>query len=177
MNPGIVIAARLGTKGGGGDRGESVSCPLLPPPRLGLLPAPSLEAALPGLMRLMWSLQIHLRFLDAVITAAPLPSQPLPLAGQTAGCGDVALAAWGVSGGGRGWAGPSQQARSCSEAQADGRAGETLVTSGFSLAVTPGRLLGCGKCPQVKTSKAGAAPWAGSCLPTKCILGTRVENK
>lgn len=94
MNPGIVIAARLGTHGGGGDRG-SLSPPVpWPPPRPP--PSASLEAALPGLMCLMRSLRIHLRLLDAVITAAPLPSQPLPLAGQTTGCGDgdVALATW-----------------------------------------------------------------------------------
>lgn len=75
MNPGIVIAARLGTWG----EGETeASLSPVPGPRLGLLPAPSPEAALPGLMR---SLRIHLRLLDAVITAALLPSQPLPLAG------------------------------------------------------------------------------------------------
>lgn len=65
MNPGIVIAARLGTRG----EGETeASLSPVPWPRLGLLPAPapSPEAALPGLMR---SLRIHLRLLDAVITA------------------------------------------------------------------------------------------------------------
>lgn len=76
---------------------------------------------MPGLMLLMSSLQMHLRFLDAVITEASLPLQPLPLAGQAAGCGggdgDVALAAGGASAGGWEWAGAARQAQSCPDAQ------------------------------------------------------------